>query len=69
MAKYSVGDHVTWNSEAGHVSGWVIKVHLSDFLFKGYSHHASIDAPQYEIKSDTTTHIAAHRENALSRKT
>ena len=25
-----VGDHVTWNSEAGHVSGTIIKVHTKD---------------------------------------
>ncbi|MEO8186819.1 MAG: HVA1 family protein, partial [Burkholderiaceae bacterium] len=24
---FKVGDHVTWNSEAGHVSGKIIKVH------------------------------------------
>ena len=24
--KFKVGDHVTWNSEAGHVSGRIIKV-------------------------------------------
>ncbi len=28
MAKeFKIGDHVTWNSEAGHVRGTVIKVH------------------------------------------
>jgi Hypervirulence associated proteins TUDOR domain len=25
--KFKVGDRVTWNSEAGHVSGTIIKVH------------------------------------------
>ena len=25
--RFEVGDHVTWNSEAGHVSGRIIKVH------------------------------------------
>jgi hypothetical protein len=25
--RFNVGDHVTWNSEAGHVSGRIIKVH------------------------------------------
>jgi hypothetical protein len=25
--RFKVGDHVTWNSEAGHVSGRIIKVH------------------------------------------
>ena len=28
---FKVGDHVTWNSEAGHVSGYITKVHTKDF--------------------------------------
>jgi hypothetical protein len=63
--KFKVGDHVTWNSEAGHVSGKIIKVHKKNFLYKGYTHHASEDDPQYEIKSDKTDHIAAHKSSAL----
>jgi hypothetical protein len=60
-----VGDHVRWNSEAGEVSGHIIRVHTADFEFKGYTHHATPDEPQYEIKSDQTDHIAAHKESAL----
>jgi hypothetical protein len=67
MAKYSIGDHVSWNSEAGRVSGRIIKIHHKDFDYKGYRHRASSDAPQYEIKSDKTDHIAAHRESALTK--
>lgn len=33
--RFRVGDHVTWNSEAGHVSGHIITVHTSDFDYKG----------------------------------
>ncbi len=63
--KFKVGDHVTWNSEAGYVSGTIIKVHTRDFDFKGYTHHASADEPQYEIKSGKTGHIAMHKGSAL----
>ena len=50
MAKrFKVGDHVTWNSEAGRVAGTIIKLHTKDVEYKGYIHHASKDAPQYEI--------------------
>ena len=63
--KFKVCDHVRWNSEAGHVSGRIIKVHTSDFRYKGYTHHATKDDPQYEIKSDKTDHIAAHKGSAL----
>jgi hypothetical protein len=65
--KFKVGDHVTWNSEAGHVSGTIVKVHTKDVDYKGYTHHASRDEPQYEIKSDKTDHIAMHKEAALKR--
>jgi hypothetical protein len=57
MAKaFKIGDHVSWNSEA---------IHTKDFLYKGYVHHASENDPQYEIKSDKTDHIAAHKGSAL----
>ena len=65
--RFAIGDHVTWNSEAGHVSGTIIAIHTTDFAYKGYTHHASPDDPQYEIKSDKTDHIAAHRGAVLSK--
>jgi hypothetical protein len=65
--KFEVGDHVTWNSEAGHVSGKIIKVHTRDCDFKGYIHHAAVDDPQYEIKSDKTDHVAIHKGGALKK--
>ncbi|RKF13995.1 DUF2945 domain-containing protein [Roseovarius spongiae] len=67
MAKFSKGDHVGWNSEAGRVSGKIIKVHEQDFDYKGQTRRASKDEPQYEIESDKTDHIAAHKEDALTK--
>ena len=58
---------MTWNSEAGRVSGRIIKVHTRDVDYKGYMHHASADDPQYEIKSDKTDHVAMHKGRALKR--
>ena len=58
---FKIGDHVTWNSEAGHVSGKIIKRHIKDVAYKGYMHHASEDEPQYEIQSDKSDHIAMHK--------
>ncbi len=63
--RFKIGDHVRWNSEAGRVSGTIIAIHTSNFDYKGYVHHASEDNPQYEIKSDKTDHIAAHKGSAL----
>jgi hypothetical protein len=66
MAKqFKVGDHVSWNSEAGRVRGRIVKVHAKDVDWKGYVHHASEDDPQYEIKSDKTDHVALHKGTAL----
>jgi hypothetical protein len=63
--KFRIGDHVTWNSEAGQASGRIIKVHTTDFDYKGYTHRASPDDPQYEIQSDKSDHVAAHKGAAL----
>ena len=65
--RFKIGDHVNWNSEAGYVSGIIIKIHTTDFNYKGYVHHATKDDPQYEIKSDKTDHIAAHKGSALTK--
>jgi hypothetical protein len=63
--KFSVGDHVSWNSEAGRVSGTIVGVHTADIAYKGYVHHASPADPQYEIRSDRTDHVALHKGRAL----
>ena len=52
--KFEVGDHVSWNSEAGRVSGTIVRIHTRDFEVHGYAHHASAEAPQYEIKNSKT---------------
>ena len=65
--RFKVGDHVGWNSEAGHVSGHILKIHTSNVDYKGYTHHASPSEPQYEIKSDKTDHVAMHKGSALRR--
>ena len=62
---FKVGDHVRWNSEAGWVSGRITGIHTRDFDYKGYTHHATPEDPQYEIKSDRSDHVAAHRGQVL----
>lgn len=63
--KFKVGDHVTWNSEAGRVRGTVKKQLTSPTRFKGYTVRASKEEPQYLIKSDKTDHLAMHKGSAL----
>lgn len=67
MAQYKIGDHVSWNSEAGRVTGRITRVHEREFRFKGRTRHATREEPQYEIESDKTDHVAAHKESALTR--
>ncbi len=65
--RFKIGDHVTWNSEAGYVSGHIIRVHTSDTEYKGHKRRASDEEPQYEIQSDKTDHIAMHKDFTLSK--
>ena len=68
MAKpFKIGDHVSWNSEAGRVTGHIVRLNTKDVNYKGYVHHASADDPQYEITSDKTDHVALHKGRALRR--
>jgi hypothetical protein len=68
MAKrFKVGERVSWNSEAGRVSGTISRVHTKDADYKGHTHHASPDDPQYEIKSSKTEHVAMHKGSALTK--
>ena len=64
---FAVGDHVGWNSEAGHVRGTIKKKVTSAITFKGYTVRASKAEPQYLIKSDTTDHRAMHKGSALKK--
>jgi hypothetical protein len=59
--EFKVGDHVRWNSEAGYVTGRILKVHTRDVDYKGHTRRCSPDDPQYEIASDKTDHVAMHR--------
>jgi len=64
---FEIGDHATWNCEAGHASGRIIRVHTRNVNYEGYVHHASPDEPQYQIKSDKTDHVALHKGSALTK--
>lgn len=62
---FKIGDHVRWNSEAGRVSGVIVRKVTSNTRFKGYVHHASKEEPQYVINSDKSDHVAIHKGSAL----
>ena len=60
-----VGDRVSWNSEAGRVTGVIKKKITSATHFKNYMVHASKEEPQYLIRSEKTEHLAVHKGRAL----
>ncbi len=64
---FKVGDHVSWNSEAGRVRGTIKKKITSAITFKGYTVRASKEEPQYLIESDKTDHLAMHKGSALKK--
>lgn len=61
------GDHVSWNSEAGHVSGTIKQKVTSTRKFKNYTVRASKEEPHYLIKSDKTDHLAMHKGTAFEK--
>jgi hypothetical protein len=65
--EFKIGDHVEWNSEAGHVRGTIKKKIISAITFKTYTVRASKEEPQYLIKSDKTDHMAMHKGAALTK--
>ena len=64
---FKVGDRVSWNSEAGRVSGIIRKKISAPIKFKGYTVRASREEPQCLIQSDRTDHLAMHKGSALRR--
>jgi hypothetical protein len=65
--EFKVGDHVEWNSEAGHVRGTIKKKVTTAIKFKTYIVRASKEEPQYLIKSDKTDHMAMHKGTTLKK--
>ncbi|MBX3371128.1 MAG: DUF2945 domain-containing protein [Nitrospira sp.] len=63
--KFNVGDHVSWNSEAGRIRGTIQKKITAPTKIKSYLARASKEEPQYLVKSDKTGHLAVHKGTAL----
>ena len=65
--KFKVGDAIKWNFAGNNVPGKVIKIHTSDFDFKGATHRAGKEEPLYEVKSDKSGETAVHKEEAITK--
>ena len=62
---FRIGDHVSWNSEAGRVKGVIRKKLVLPTKLKGHTVRASEKEPQYVIVGDKTGHVAVHKGSAL----
>jgi hypothetical protein len=62
------GDKVEWNTSQGKTRGTVEKKQTSDTKIKRHEVKASEDDPQYIVKSDKTGAKAAHKPEALTKK-
>ncbi|MEO5735655.1 MAG: DUF2945 domain-containing protein [Rubrivivax sp.] len=70
--KLKKGDEVTWNTSQGKTQGTVTAkvtgtAHV-DGDKGGHTAKASIDEPQYEVKSDKTGSKAIHKPEALHKR-
>lgn len=64
----SKGDKVEWNTSQGTTSGRVKRKLTSDTQIEGHRAKASKDDPQYLVESDRTGSEAAHKPDALKKK-
>jgi len=67
MSSFHAGDHVSWNSEAHMVTGFIIEICSSDVDFNGQTHHATAHEPRYLIKADNSDDIAIQTASALKK--
>ncbi len=62
------GDKVAWKTSQGETKGEVVKKQTSETEIKGHKVVASKDDPQYLVKSDKTGAKAAHKPDALKKR-
>lgn len=62
------GDAVEWQSSQGKVQGRVKKKLTSPADIKGHHVNASSEDPQYLVRSDKTGAEAAHKPDALKKR-
>lgn len=65
---FKAGDKVSWQASQGQVDGTVVRKLTSPMMIKRHKVAASPDNPQYLVKSDRTGAQAAHKPEALRRR-
>jgi Hypervirulence associated proteins TUDOR domain len=65
---FKQGDKVSWNTSQGKTHGKVVKKLTADTHVKGTKITASESDPRYLVESDKTGEEAAHKRDALERR-
>jgi hypothetical protein len=68
VKEFHKGDEVTWNSHGGEAVGKVEEKITEDTKAAGRTVRASVDEPQYLVKSDKSGREAVHKPSALHEK-
>ncbi len=66
--EFSRGDEVEWNTSQGTTHGTVVRKLTARTSIEGHTVAASSDEPQYLVESAKTGARAAHKPDALRRR-
>ena len=66
--EFKKGDKVEWNSHGGKAVGTVERKITSDTEAAGRKVKASMDQPQYLVKSEKSGRTAVHKPGALKKR-
>ncbi|MBM3209795.1 DUF2945 domain-containing protein [Candidatus Saccharibacteria bacterium] len=67
MNEFKKGDAVEWNTPQGTTKGKIVKKHTQPTKIKNHKVAASKDSPEYEVKSESTGNVAAHKPESLKK--
>lgn len=66
--KLKAGDTVEWDSAGGHSTGKVVRKITGTARVKGHVAKATVQDPQFLVKSDKSGGQAIHKPEALTKK-
>jgi hypothetical protein len=68
MAEFSKGDEVEWNTPQGTTHGTVVDERTKDFQLAKQHFTATDDEPMYIVESAKSGNRAAHKPDALTKR-
>lgn len=66
--EFEKGDRVSWETSQGRTDGVVEKKQTTETHIKGHKVAASKEKPQYIVRSDKSGEKAAHKPEALDKR-